>query len=164
MSVAVTGHRPDKLGWGYDFLAGKWVALKDEFKSLLVEGAYSDAYEGMALGVDIVFALAVLELKAEGCGIKLHCAIPCKDHTAKWKGLPKCVELYEDILSKADDYTIVTPSLYTPSCMQVRNEYMVDRVCTVIAVWDGSKGGTRNCVKYAQRLDRDIIYIDPKDI
>lgn len=31
--------------------------------------------------------------------------------------------------------------------MQKRNEYMVDLADKVVAVWDGSKGGTDNCEK-----------------
>jgi uncharacterized phage-like protein YoqJ len=48
--------------------------------------------------------------------------------------------------------------------MQKRNEYMVDNSDIVIAVWDGSKGGTYNCVKYAEKLGKKIIVINPKEI
>jgi uncharacterized phage-like protein YoqJ len=36
--------------------------------------------------------------------------------------------------------------------MQVRNEWMVDHCNDLLAVWDGSDGGTGNCVRYAQRI------------
>lgn len=78
MKICVTGHRPNKL-WGYDITNKEWTALKEEFKRLLVARKCSEAISGMALGVDTVFALAVLELKAEGHNIKLHCAIPCQN-------------------------------------------------------------------------------------
>ena len=45
--------------------------------------------------------------------------------------------------------------------MQKRNEYMVDLADRVIAVWDGSKGGTANCVKYAEKVGKEIIRIEP---
>lgn len=52
--------------------------------------------------------------------------------------------------------------IYYPAKMQKRNEYMVDNSDIVIAVWDGTKGGTYNCVKYAQKLEKKIIQINPK--
>ena len=45
--------------------------------------------------------------------------------------------------------------------MQKRNEYMVDLTDKVIAVWDGSKGGTGNCVRYAEKCGKEIIRILP---
>lgn len=45
--------------------------------------------------------------------------------------------------------------------MQKRNEYMVDLADRVIAVWDGSKGGTATCVKYAEKVGKEIIRIEP---
>ena len=50
---------------------------------------------------------------------------------------------------------------YKPWLMQKRNEYMVDLADKVIAVWDGSKGGTGNCVRYAEKCGKEIIRIVP---
>lgn len=77
LRICVTGHRPNKM-YGYDIYNKQWTELKDKFKNFLKENNCNEAITGMALGVDTVFALAVLELKEEGYDIKLHCAIPCK--------------------------------------------------------------------------------------
>lgn len=45
--------------------------------------------------------------------------------------------------------------------MQKRNEYMVDHSDKVIAVWDGSKSGTKNCIDYAKKVGKDIIFVQP---
>ena len=50
---------------------------------------------------------------------------------------------------------------YNPWLMQKRNEYMVDLADRVIAVWNCSKGGTANCVKYAEKVGKEIIKIEP---
>ena len=113
----------------------------------------------MALGVDTVFALAVLELKDEGYGIKLHCAIPCKNHSCKW--IKESVDQYNDILSKADIVKLVSDEEYKPCLMKKRNEYMVDLADKVIAVWDGTKSGTANCVRYAEKVGKEIIKVNP---
>lgn len=115
----------------------------------------------MALGVDTIAALAVLELKDEGYDIKLHCAIPCRNHSCRWN--KESVELYNYILSKADIVKLVSDQEYKPYLMQKRNEYMVDLADIVIAVWDRSEyGGAYNCVKYALKKNKNILYVDPK--
>lgn len=47
--------------------------------------------------------------------------------------------------------------------MQKRNEWMVDNCDILIAVWDKSPGGTKNCVDYAESKKKQIIYINPKN-
>lgn len=159
MKICVTGHRPNKI-YGYDIHNKQWTELKKKFKKLLVKHNCDEAITGMALGVDTVFALAVLELKEEGNGnIKLHCAIPCINHSGKWN--KESVVLYNYILSKADTVKLISDEEYKPWLMQKRNEYMVDLADKVIAVWDGSKGGTYNCVSYAEKRDKEIIRIFP---
>ena len=50
---------------------------------------------------------------------------------------------------------------YKPWLMQKRNEYMVNLSDKIIAVWNGSKSGTQNCIKYATKLGKEIIRIEP---
>lgn len=161
MKICVTGHRPDKL-YGYKLSDPKYVKLKERFKELLIQNNCTEAITGMALGADMVFAIAVLELKKQGCNIKLHCAIPCRNHSCKWTKTYQ--DLYNYILNKADIIKLVTDEDYKPWLMQKRNEYMVDLADKVIAVWDGSKGGTYNCVKYAEKKGKEIIGILPEEV
>jgi len=158
MKICITGHRPNKL-YGYDLSDPKWVALEKQLKQLLIENNCTEAISGMALGVDTIFAIAALELKNEGYNIKLHCAIPCKNHSNQWN--KKDRQLYNYILSKADAVKLVSKEEYKPYLMQKRNEYMVDNSNIVIAVWDGSKSGTANCIEYAKSKHKEIIYIKP---
>jgi len=161
LKICVTGHRPNKM-YGYNLQDVRWIRLKELFKRLLVENNCTEAITGMALGVDTIFALAVLELKDSGYDIKLHCAIPCRNHSSKW--INESVELYKKILARADVVKIVSDEDYKPWLMQKRNEYMVDISDKVIAVWDGTSGGTGNCVKYAEKINKEIIKINPYDI
>ena len=158
MVICVTGHRPNKL-YGYDLNDPNWTKLKDKLKELLIENNCSEAISGMALGVDTIFALAVLELKNEGHNIKLHCAIPCRNHSKMWR--MESVIIYNEILKQADTVKLVSDEEYRPWHMQRRNVYMVGLSDKVIAVWDGSSGGTGNCVKYAEKENKEIIRINP---
>ena len=45
--------------------------------------------------------------------------------------------------------------------MQIRNRYMVDHSTYVLAVWDGTPGGTGSTVEYALRKERKVLHIAP---
>lgn len=68
---------------------------------------------------------------------------------------------YDVILSVADIIKLVSDEEYKPWLMQKRNEYMVNLSDKIIAVWNGSKSGTQNCIKYATKLGKEIIRIEP---
>ena len=50
---------------------------------------------------------------------------------------------------------------YTPGCMLRRNRYMVDHSTLVIAVYDGTNGGTRRTLEYAIRQKIPFVDIRP---
>ena len=71
-------------------------------------------------------------------------------------------EMYVDIYQKISN-TLIPGDKLNFKAMQKRNEYMVDLADRVIVVWDGSKGGTANCVKYAENVGKKIIRIEPQN-
>jgi uncharacterized phage-like protein YoqJ len=56
---------------------------------------------------------------------------------------------------------IVCEGGYHPDKLQKRNIWMVDRSTAVLALWDGSKGGTANCVKYAEKVSVPVFNVWP---
>lgn len=146
MLLAGTGHRPTKLG-GYSREATSHVfrvaahAL-DELKPTAV-------ISGMALGWDSALAFAALEAQ-----IPLVCAIPFRGQESQWS--PKSQEWYHKVLNAATKVVIVSPGEYSAAKMQVRNEWMVDHADHIAALWDGSSGGTSNCVRYARAKKKPI--------
>lgn len=62
---AFTGHRPQKLPWGYHEADARCVALKKALMKeivKLVSAGYTDFFSGMAEGVDTWAAQAILAL------------------------------------------------------------------------------------------------------
>lgn len=162
MIIAITGHRPNAL-YGYDLKHPCYTLIKSAIKEKLLELGCTELYTGMALGVDQLAALAVLELKDQGHGIKLHAAIPCQNHSCKWPKASR--DLYDAILSKCDTVTLVTDAPYAPKLMQDRNAYMVNHADMVVAVYEeGKSGGTKNCVDYALRKNKKVWCIPPRAI
>lgn len=156
MTICVIGHGPDKL---YEFAMynSRWNLLKALFKQKLIDMNCHDAWTGMGLGVDTVFAVTVLEMKEEGFDIRLHCAIPCRQFTSKWP--VASIAMYDSILERADDIVFLSQDTYRPYLMKIRNMYMIDHSDEVLAVWDGTSDSTYDCIKYAQEKNIPVMRI-----
>lgn len=157
MTVAVTGHRPDKLGREYSLKGPISKKLFDELSRLVDRLEPRTLITGMALGVDMLFANVAVRK-----GIPFIAAVPFEGQEKKWP--LKSQNLYHKLLGYAKEVVIVSPGGYKPWKMQARNEWMVNRCDVLIAVWDGSKGGTFNCVEYAVDKGVDIKRINPKEL
>ena len=147
MIICGTGHRPNKLG-GYSQEAfDKLVQLASTW---IINNSPSIVISGMALGWDQALAQAAIN-----CNVSLYAAVPFKNQEAAW---PKESKIYYGkLIELASKIIIVSEGTYTPYKMQVRNEWMVDNCDKVLAIWDGTKGGTYNCIKYAEKLNKEII-------
>lgn len=156
-----TGHRPNKLPWKYnengELFEDIKFKLKTEILNMISRG-YRHFISGMALGIDILCAELILEFKRKGYKINLECAVPCNNQTERWK--LNQIQRYENIIAKADKVTYVSKCKYYNGCMQKRNKYMVDNSNTIIAVYNGEKGGTQQTIKYAEMQNLDVIIIE----
>jgi uncharacterized phage-like protein YoqJ len=147
MIICGTGHRPDKLG-GYSIEVFKnLVLLSEDYLKLLKP---DKVISGMALGWDQALAEATINLN-----ISLLCAIPFVGQETVWKEESKIK--YNIILNKANTIYYVDKDGYAPEKLQIRNEWMVDNADLVLALWNGSSGGTYNCIKYAKRRFKPIL-------
>ena len=144
---AGTGHRPDKLG-GYDDRTYDRV-LQLALNAL---GEYEPdrVISGMALGWDTALAEA-----AYLRGIPYLAYVPFMGQESKWP--PKSQQLFRALCSHAAEVVVCTPGSYSARAMHVRNERMVDDSTTVLALWNGTPGGTGGCVAYANKVLRPII-------
>jgi uncharacterized phage-like protein YoqJ len=153
MIVSFTGHRPNKLG-GFLLPNPTYIHVCQQLEKTLKELQPTEAISGMALGIDSWAANICIKL-----GIPFTAAIPFIGQEKAWPQASQ--KTYHALLNKAAKQVIVSEGGYTAAKMQIRNQYMCDRCDVLIAVWDGSPGGTGNCVKYAQNIDKKIIFIDP---
>ncbi len=156
-----TGHRPEKLPWGADEGDSRCAALKRKLRDA-VEAAYDEGMRhficGMARGCDFYFAELVLALKREREDVTLEAAIPCPSQADGWTAADRA--RWRAIV-KASDMETMVQDHYGPGCMQRRNRYMVDHSALVIAVYDGTSGGTRQTLEYALRRKVPFVDISP---
>lgn len=155
MKIAITGHRPNKLWNDYELNSIGMKKIKTTLQAMISKLKPTTMISGMALGIDTLWAELAIENQ-----IPLIAAIPCFDHSNKW--IQTSVDRYKRILeSTLTTVHYVSLAKYTPSCMQVRNEWMVNKCDLLIAVWDGTRGGTGNCVRYAEFVKNPCIIINP---
>ncbi len=161
-TVCFTGHRPQKLPWGFKEKGRKFKLAKKN-TSWAIEKAIKNGKRhfitGMALGFDMMCAEIVLTLKRKYNDITLECAIPCKVQEKAWKKEQQV--RYHKILKQADKIRCVFDQ-YVDGCMQERNKYMVDSSSLVIALFDGNAGGTKQTIEYAKEQGLEVIIINPQ--
>lgn len=140
MIIAGTGHRPEKLGGHTKRIADALTALARDW---LQEHQPDKVISGMALGWDQALAQAALDLR-----IPLIAAVPFDGFGNRWPEAAqyRCVGM----LGAAFEVHIVHPYPGTIG-LHLRNEWMVDRADMMLALWDGSWGGTFNCLRYAEK-------------
>ena len=151
--VCFTGHRPEKL------TRDEKSVMKDLEKE--IRKAVSDGLNvfitGMARGVDIWAAQIVLELRDEGCNVRLICACPYEGFERSWS--QEWQKAYREILTVAHVVKYVCNG-YGPACFQIRNEWMVNHSARVIAVYNGENGGTKNTMDYAMKVGVPVVRIE----
>lgn len=147
-----TGHRPEKL-----------VASPNNIKFELekeIQGAISDGFtvfiSGMARGVDLWAAEIVLKLRAEGKAVRLIAVSPFDGFEKRWSY--DWQTRYRFVMSQADLTKFICPT-YRKDCFEARNIWMVNHSSRMIAVYNGSAGGTKNTIQYANQKGISIHYI-----
>ena len=109
---------------------------------------------GMALGWDQALAQAALNLD-----IPYYAYIPFNGQESKWP--VNSQDVYRFLLNKADHIVECSEPGYAVWKMQHRNECMVKDADVVLALWNGSSGGTANCVDYAEKVKKQVVNLWP---
>lgn len=160
VTCCFTGHRPEKLPWGTDERDPRCLALK---RSMLreLERLYRRGFRhfvsGMARGADLYFAEAALELKEKYPDLTVEGAVPCPSQAERWSEGERL--RWRRVLDACDLETVVQHN-YDRWCMQRRDRYMVDRSRAILAVFDGTPGGTQYTLNYAMSKGLDILLLD----
>jgi hypothetical protein len=159
LKVGITGHR--KLGddpaveW---FVHAECVRILDRLRAVteLRQGEVV-AYSALAIGADQLFSRAAL-----GLGLPLVGIIPFAEYAADFVDLES--RDYDALLSRCREVHRLPSKRRSKKAYMDAGKWIVDRVDTLIAVWDGQPaaglGGTGDVVDYAERKGRPIIRID----
>lgn len=155
--VAVTGHRPQKLG-GYKAI-DNFKAIRRHMRDLLTQAPDGELVliSGGALGIDQFWMEVGLHLN-----LPVIAALPFEGYDSKWPSFSR--EYYKSLLDRCWEVCYINEPGYHPAKLQTRNEWMVENCDVLQAYWDGSSGGTSNCVDYAMKRGRLVNVFDPNVI
>jgi|SRR5579864_837481 len=160
MNLGITSHRPSKLG-GYDPDTSLCWPLTVKMTGFFQEKAPERIVSGMALGADQWATGAALML-----GIKVTALIPCKGQERVWPAHAQAV--YWELLSRVEagggEVRYVSDKPYDKWCMHNRNKEIVTASSEMLAIWDGSKGGTRDCIRLAKADGLEITVLNPQTL
>lgn len=138
--LGVTGHRPDKLPADRPRLV--------RFASAMIElHAPAKVLTGMALGWDSIIAEACRRLR-----VPFDAYIPGLRQDLRWS--PEDSLQYHFLLNKAARVVRVTDGPCDDAAFEARNRRLVDDCTRLAAFWNGTLGGTANCVRYAVSVRR----------
>lgn len=155
MIISFTGHRPEKIG-GYKLPNPTYISICQKIEAALKEIKPKKAISGMALGIDQWAASICVKL-----GIPFIAAIPFIGQEGVWPAESK--KIYKILLAKAESQHVVSEGGYSAHKLQIRNEWMVNNSDMLVALYNGDEtGGTANCVKFAESVNKKIYRIDPR--
>lgn len=141
MILAGTGHRPERCATEH--------AVRRAIRELFEEVRPAIAITGMASGFDLWYGD-----EARISGIEIWAAKPWAGHSPRLDD----EQLYAQVLGAASKIVNVVDVDEFPGnwCYQRRNEWMVDHADRILAYYDGGRGGTANCIKYANKVGKPV--------
>ena len=155
-----TGHRPEKLPWGDQEDHPHCVALKENMAAQLEE-MYQKGYRhflcGMARGADFYFAEAVLALRQAHPDVTLEAALPCAGQAKK--GSSDDRSRWTQLGRQGNTHT-PPQAPHDPPWMLRRGRHQGDQPPPILAVFNGTRGGTQYTLNYAMDHRLDIYLFD----
>jgi len=148
MIIAGTGHRPDKVGGYSKDVKIHLITVATNY--LLTIPRDTIIISGMALGWDQALAQAALALD-----FKVWAYVPFLGQESKWP--QEIQDHYKLMLSYCDKVKYCSEPGYSAMKMQIRNAMMVDDADSILAYYNGTPGGTQNCINYANAKGKPVI-------
>lgn len=161
-SVCFTGHRSQKLSWGFDESDERCLKMKENLRIEIekaIKRGYETFYSGMAIGFDLICVEILLELKKKYSDIKIVGVLPCKTQDRIWH--VKDRQRYIELLKQLDGIRCIYDNYIGAECMLERNRFMVDNSSLMIALFNGLLGGTKSTLDYAFSKGLEVIKIKP---
>jgi uncharacterized phage-like protein YoqJ len=159
IKIAVTGPRPRRLG-GYNaeenFKAIR-RHMRDRLERVLKSSENVSIISGGALGIDQFWMEVGIYL-----GIPVTAALPFEGYNDRWPLSSRVI--YDQLLDKCSNVIYICEPGFEARKLQIRNEWMVDHCNVLDAYYIDNTGGTFNCVRYAESVDREINRVNLADI
>lgn len=156
LTMALTGHRPQKLA-GYDLQQPYYERMENQLikliKTALRRCDKLELHSGMALGADTVWARVIIKMRDQYPDrITFIADIPDWNQASLWP--LESQSRWRYLMTQTDDVKTYSQGCDDKSYAYIlnkRNMGMIDACDILIAIYDGTPGGTRNAVQYATK-------------
>jgi uncharacterized phage-like protein YoqJ len=111
---------------------------------------------GGALGIDQMWMQVGLALR-----VPVIAALPFEGFHRRWPQISRVG--FFDLVEKCSEvvYVCDQPSL---DAYQLRNQWMVNNGDLLVGYWNGSDGGTANCIQYARDQALETLIFNPNEL
>lgn len=172
--ISLTGHRPSKLG-GYNLNHPGYKLLQKELETYIERNllVYDTVvgHSGLALGADTIWSKAILAMKERYPDrVLFHAEIPMLEQPMAWFNQSD-KSFWNEQIERADYKSIYGSLQDLPdekrraaagAFLNKRNEGMINNADVLLALHDGSSGGTNNAVTYAASIGTQTITVHPR--
>lgn len=159
-TVCFSGHRPEKLPDGGDMsspVMGVIRSLLHQEIALAIDDGYTCFITGLARGIDLIAGELVLDFKRKDPRIELVAAVPYRAQPKNLRSYEKFV--YGCLINEAADIIYVSEE-YTKTCMQKRNQFMIDNSSRLIAAVSSYRSGTGQTIRLAEKAGIEVRVIN----
>ena len=166
LTISLTGHRPPKLA-GYNIRSPYYKRMQEYLEGLIEKAILRcdilELHSGMALGADTVWAQAIVAKKTKYPDKIIFVAdIPDTGQPSLWPEPSQ--NTWSELIERADiinTYAQNNPGKSYGYILNQRNIGMVDACDILIAIYNGTPGGTRNAVNYGIKKQKYIHQVHP---
>ncbi len=158
---AILGSPPVTFPWGYDEEDPACAALRLLLLNritLLRAQSVTDFYVVLDAGMGLYAAESIAQLRVNDKALRLICAVPWEGQATKWT--PELRERYFNVQAACSEVLTVSP-VRTANCEITAMLNAVDMADTVLAVSGEGDALLPVALRYAKRLDRRIVQLDP---
>jgi uncharacterized phage-like protein YoqJ len=157
-TACFSGYRAEKFPFALEKGRPRFTRLMDDLRAAISQAAedgYTDFLCGMAHGFDLLAAEVVMGLQDGGGslgGIRLVSVLPFAGHC-----VPEPWVAIHALAQERSSQLVTLATEYRPGTYANQNRYMVERASRLICFFDGRPGGTAQTVRYARKMEREIV-------
>lgn len=153
--LGVVGHRCERIG---GWRPNRWTdAVEQACETMISNMAPDHVISGMNAGFDHIAVRVAWRL-----GIPYTAVLACENFGSDWPLEHQALQRL--LLKRARHIEFSSMGAFTKRKPFIRDDYVVDRCDVLLVCWNGEcfPGHVRHSIKYAQRMNRTVVRLDPR--
>lgn len=160
--LAITSIKPSEL-WGYDYISPQYITLGKMIRERMNDLKCSHVISQANLGIEQISCLIAMKTRQlhPDLHITIEIVVPYENREQMWNDDNQL--LYRKILDNADIITVLSKN-YSKLANRIANEYIVNTLDELLAIWDGKRSYIADMVTSASAYHKSVSIIRPQSI